>query len=50
MRGALYGNSTTSLVQQQATPLHVAAQDGHSEVVSALLAAGADIEAKTMVS
>ena len=39
-----------TLVQGGATPLHIAADDGHLEVVKALLAAGANKEAGTQVS
>ena len=38
------------ILQTQCTPLHHAAVAGHSEVVSALIKAGADIEARTAVS
>jgi ankyrin repeat protein len=36
--------------QEGLTPLHFASQSGHLEVVEALLAKGADVEAKTNVS
>ena len=38
------------ILQQQATPLHHAAYKGHSEMVCTLLEAGADIEARDVVS
>jgi ankyrin repeat protein len=36
--------------QDGRTPLYIALIRGHAEAVKALLAAGADVEAKTMVS
>ena len=38
------------LLQEQSTPLILAADEGHSEVVSILIRAGADIEARGDVS
>ena len=40
-----YSNS-----QDQWTPLHCASRDGHVEVVKLLLAQGAEIDSKNMVS
>ncbi len=36
--------------QDGGTPLHIASQNGHLEVIEALLAKGADVEAKKNVS
>ena len=38
-----------SSLQSECTPLHYAAENGHTEVVSLLLEKGADIEAKDPV-
>ena len=42
--------SATSAVQYGYTPLHLAASNGHSSVAAALLAGGADVNAKGNVS
>ena len=42
--------SASVLVQDDATPLHAAAQEGQLPVAQLLLKAGADIEAKDNVS
>ncbi len=39
-------NDGTTPLQNQRTPLHAAAYDGHARVVAALLAAGADTQAR----
>ena len=39
----------SSAPQDGLTPLHIASVEGHAEVVAALLAKGADVEAKTNV-
>jgi ankyrin repeat protein len=42
---------TVSVVRQDGwTPLCIASQEGHLEIVRALLAKGADVEAKNKVS
>ena len=35
--------------QRKSTPLHLAAQDGHVDVITALLGAGADVHAVDVV-
>ena len=38
------------ILQQQWTPLHKAANNGHNEIVRVLISAGADVESREAVS